>query len=336
MTNILLTGGAGYVGSHIAKVLLKQGYNVNIIDNLSTGFIKSIDTLKKYNNVKFIKADLKDEDIIEKIFKENKFEAVFHFSANTILEESIDKPSKYYENNTINTLKLLNICLKYKVNKFIFSSTAAVYGEKAKSPIKEETPCFPKSPYGKSKLFAEEIIKDIAIANKNFKYVILRYFNVVGADIENELGQNTKNASHLMKISLQTALGLRDNMYIYGDDYKTKDGTCIRDFIDINDLANAHLSAYEYLKNNESNIFNVGYGQGFSVKELINTVKKISGVNFNVDIANRRKADIDIVISDNKKILEKTNWEIKYNNLEKIVENSLLWEKKILKNKIGS
>lgn len=328
--NLLITGGAGYIGSHTAKEFLKQGYKITIIDNLCKGKIEAINTLKKIGEIEFINEDLSKYDEIKKIFTSHKFDAIIHFAAFIEVFESMQNPIKYYQNNTANALNLIKLCNEFNVKKFIFSSTAATYGESKDKIVNEETEQNPINPYGRSKLMVEWILKDNAFANPNFKFAILRYFNVAGADINGDLGQNYPNATHLIKIATQTILGKRDKMAIFGDDYPTKDGTCIRDYIHVSDLAMAHLNALEYLQNGgKSEIFNVGYGTGFSVKEVINSAKKVSRVDFKVEIAKRREGDPACLISNNKKICQITGWKPKYNDLGLIIKTALDWERKI-------
>ena len=331
---ILITGGAGYIGSHVVKELLERGESeVTVIDNLVTGFESTVDTLKKIKDFDFIKADLSNWDLIEGIFKAKKFDAVIHFAASLIVPESVENPLKYYLNNTANTTNLVKLANEYGVGKFIFSSTAATYGEPDVSEIgdgiSEDFPANPINPYGQSKLFSEKIIEDTAKANKNFKYVILRYFNVAGASPDLLIGQKTKNATHLIKVAAECATGKRSEMYIFGDDYPTPDGTCIRDYIHVSDLANAHIKALEYLEEGESDIFNCGYGRGASVKEVIDTMKRVSGVDFNVKIAPRRAGDPAMLIAKNDKIISKMGWVPKYDDLEFICKTAYEWERKI-------
>jgi len=333
---ILVTGAAGYIGSHVVKQLLEEtSYQILIIDNFVTGFSKTIQTLKELDStnsrIKFFNIDLSSWDEVERVFIENDIKNIIHFAASLVVPESVEKPLKYYLNNTANTSNIVNLAIKYGVEKFIFSSTAAVYGEPDKEliPVNEQTITNPINPYGNSKLFSEQVIKDSSNVNPTFKYVILRYFNVAGADVDGKIGQSTLNATHLIKIAAETALGKRDKMYIFGEDYDTKDGTCIRDYIHVSDLSDAHLKALDYLEENDSDIFNCGYGYGYSVKEVINTMKKISNVNFKVDISEKRAGDPAILISDNTKIVSKMNWQAKYNNLELICKTVLDWERKI-------
>ena len=337
--NILVTGGAGYIGSHVVKQLLEEtNHKITIIDNLSTGSIKTVNTLKeiakhvnKENNLSFIEADLSNFSLIEGIFKAKNFDAVIHFAASIVVPESVKNPIKYYMNNTVNTTNLIKLCIENNVNKFIFSSTAAVYGEPDEIPVRETTPTNPINPYGMSKLMSENVLKDCGIAYKDFKYIILRYFNVAGADIKIRIGQRFPNATHLIKVAAETAVGKRDKIYIFGTDYPTKDGTCIRDFIHVDDLADAHIKALDYLtENNKSNIFNCGYGKGYSVLEVINTMKEVSGVDFKVEITGRREGDIVVSIADNTKIKEEMGWQPKYDDLKIICKTAFEWEKKLL------
>ncbi|MCD8213343.1 MAG: UDP-glucose 4-epimerase GalE [Campylobacter sp.] len=326
--NILITGGAGYIGSHVLKALLKRGeHEVTIIDNLSKGSQIALQTLKKVGKFKFINVNLEDD--LNKIFAEGKFDAIIHFAAFIEVAESVANPLKYYLNNTANVAGILNYCQKYGVNKFIFSSTAAVYGEPDTPEVTELSHTNPINPYGYSKLMSERIIKDYAVANASFKFAILRYFNVAGADEEGFIGQNYPNATHLIKVAVQTALGKREQMAIFGDDYATKDGTCIRDYIHVSDLADAHLAALNFIDKNESEIFNVGYGRGFSVKEVIEATKRVSGVDFNVINSPRRAGDPAMLIANSNKLRELTNWTPKRENLELIIKTALEWEKKI-------
>ncbi len=345
--NILVTGGAGYIGSHVVKQLIEYtNHNITIIDNLSTGHQSTIDKLYEIlgdstQKLKFIKADLSKFDIINDIFENNSFDAIIHFAASIVVPESVDNPLKYYMNNTVNTTNLIKIANKYNVNKIIFSSTAAVYGEPTVKDIKEDITLAPINPYGWSKRMSEQVIQDTAFANNDFKYVIFRYFNVAGADVLNRIGQSFPNATHLIKIASQTALGQRDKMAIYGDTYNTPDGTCIRDYIHIDDLAFSHIMALEYLEDNNSNIFNVGYGKGYSVTEVINTMKKVSGVDFKVDNESKRAGDPAILISNNKKLNEawdnmnnsklkdKRSKLFEYDDLELICKTALDWERKL-------
>lgn len=331
---ILITGGAGYIGSHVVKQLLEETtYEIIIIDNISTGFEKTIETLKKLdkskNRIKFYNQDLSNWDEVENIFIKNNIKEIIHFAAFSQVGESMKDPLKYYMNNTVNTTNLVKIASNYGVEKFIFSSTAAVFGEPKKEdiPIKESLDTKPINPYGSSKLFSEQIIKDTAKVNKNFKFVIFRYFNVAGADHEGYIGECHDPETHLIPLIAKTALGKRDSIFIYGDDYDTPDGTCIRDYIHVQDLADAHIKALDFLETNTSDTFNCGYGYGYSVKEVVDTMKKVSNNNFKVEIAPRREGDPSVLISDNNKIKTKMNWTPKYNDLELICKTAFEWEK---------
>ncbi len=325
--NILVTGGAGYIGSHVVKQLGEQtDHEITVLDNLVTGFKESI----LYG--KFIEADLSDFELIEKIFKEGNYDAVIHFAASLVVPESVTDPLKYYLNNTANTANVIKQCVNHGVTKFIFSSTAAVYGEPTidKVPVTEESETAPINPYGNSKLMSETVLKDTAFAYEDFNYIALRYFNVAGASVDGKIGQSTKDATLLIKVAAETALGKRDKMFIFGDDYPTEDGTCIRDYIHVEDLASAHIKALEYLdETKKSGVFNCGYGHGFSVKEVLETMKKVSGVDFPVEMKERRAGDPAILISNNSKIKNIMKWEPKYDDLELICKTGLEWEKKI-------
>ena len=328
--NILITGGAGYIGSHVLKALLeKNSDKITVIDNFYSGSRDALVALESVGKFEFIKFDLADTDLLEEIFSTHKFDAIIHFAAYIEVFESMQNPLKYYLNNTANTANLINLALKFGVKKFIFSSTAATYGEPENGIVCENSPQNPINPYGNSKLMSEQILKDAAAANSDFKFGILRYFNVAGASLDGLIGQNYPNATHLIKVATQTITGKRANMSIFGRDYDTKDGTCIRDYIHIEDLADAHLAVLDYLDDNDSDIFNVGYGHGFSVLEVINMAKKISGVDFEVMDAPRRLGDPAILIADSSKLRDLTSWKPKKDSLETIISSALAWEKKI-------
>lgn len=326
--NILITGGAGYIGSHVLKALLESGiHNISVIDNLSKGNMSAINELGKIGSFKFINNNLEDD--LNSVFSEGKFDAIIHFAAFIEVFESTKDPLKYYLNNTANVAKILTYCKKYSINKFIFSSTAAVYGEPQTPSVSEQSSTAPINPYGYSKLMSERIIRDFALSNESFKFAILRYFNVAGASVDGTIGQNYPNATHLIKVAVQTALNKREKMNIYGDDYDTPDGTCIRDYIHVCDLANAHISALEYINKSQSEIFNVGYGRGFSVKEVINVAKEVSGVDFKTELTKRRDGDPAVLIANSQKLKNLTGWQPKFDDLRLIVKTALDWERKL-------
>lgn len=336
---ILITGGAGYIGSHVAKQLLQSTqHEIIILDNLSTGSHKTLETLRSIRDFTFLQLDLKDFDKIGKVFKAHKIDTIIHFAASIVVPESVTNPLKYYLNNTVNTTNIINLAVQHEVKSFIFSSTAAVYGEPKSVPdegIDESYPTEPINPYGRSKLMSESVIKDAANANKGFKYVIFRYFNVAGADIfyENEkltprIGQSFPNATHLIKIASECASRKREKMAIFGDDYPTGDGTCVRDYIHVDDLADAHVKAIKYLRENPSDTFNVGYGKGYSVKEVIETMRKTTNVNFQADHEKRRLGDPALLISNNEKIKSLMKWKPKHEDLSLICQSAYEWELK--------
>ena len=326
--SILITGGAGYIGSHVAKQLLEQSNETLIIlDNLSTGSLERIEILQAIRPFVFIEQDLNDWKALEKIFQEYTITSILHFAAFIVVPESVVDPLKYYMNNTVNTTKLIDLAVTYGVRRFIFSSTAAVYGEPDEVPVKESTKTDPINPYGMSKLMSETVLRDASLANPRFKHVILRYFNVAGAALDGTIGQSFPNATHLIKVAAQTVLGKREKLHIFGTDYATDDGTCIRDYIHVDDLASAHLKALTYLNENESDTFNVGYGHGFSVKDVVSSMKKVSQVDFQVDESPRRLGDPALLISDNTKIKTKMHWIPSHDDLNTICRTALDWER---------
>lgn len=321
---ILVTGGAGYIGSHTIRQLGEAGYDIVVYDNLSTGSGASV----IYGELTI--GSLEDKDLLLQTFSQHKFDAVLHFAAHISVQESIDKPLAYYTNNTFNTLNLLDCCQLFHVKKFIFSSTAAVYGQTQQEQITELSPTKPINPYGHSKLMSEQIIQDFA-QTSGLQYVILRYFNVAGADSTGKLGQSAKKAEHLIKVACDAALGRRASVNIFGTDLPTPDGTGIRDYIHVEDLAKAHVDALHYLEaGNDSQIFNCGYGQGYSVREVLNMVQKISGVDFPIIESQRRVGDPACVVASANKIRTILGWKPKYNSLETIVSTALMWEKKLI------
>jgi len=339
--SILITGGAGYIGSHVLKQLLETTeYEIIVVDNLSTGHQKTLDVLQSIRNFTFIKLDLKEFDKVDRLFQEFQIDTIMHFAASIVVPESVENPLKYYMNNTVNTTNLVRCASKYGVKKFIFSSTAAVYGEPLLDAnlqtITEEFATQPINPYGMSKLMSEQVIQDEAKVNGDFKYIIFRYFNVAGADIyyQNEtltprVGEAHDPETHLIPLVVKTALNKREAITIFGDDYETSDGTCIRDYIHVDDLAEAHIKAIEYLDAYESDIFNCGYGHGYSIKEIIQSVKDSSQCDFEVIQGDRRVGDPSILIANNDKIVTKMNWQPKYDDLNIIVKSAFEWERKL-------
>ncbi len=333
--NLLITGGAGYIGSHVAKCLIERKVGaITIVDNLSTGFEATVNTLESMAKEKgiefeFVKMDLSDTTTLRRLFEGKGFSAVMHFAASIVVPESVKDPIKYYQNNTVNSISLIEFSLRYKVKGFIFSSTAVVYGIPSKTPIKEDNNTCPINPYGWSKLMTERVLADASFAYPDFGVVLLRYFNVAGADVKLRMGQSTPNATHLIKVAAQTALGIRDRLFIFGNDYDTPDGTCIRDYIHVDDLADAHLEMLDQLKPGVCEVFNCGYGHGYSVLEVIEAMKRVSGVDFPVEFANRRAGDAPVLVADNRKILSKTRWRPKYDDLDFICETALKWERKL-------
>ena len=336
--NILITGGAGYIGSHVAKQLLETTqHSIIILDNLSTGSFQTLNTLKTIRDYSFEKLDLKEFTKVKQILEKYEIDTIMHFAASIVVPESVENPLKYYMNNTVNTTHLISKAVESDVKRFIFSSTAAVYGEPDFIPengVDELYPTNPINPYGMSKLMSEKVLQDTSKINPSFKYVIFRYFNVAGADINYEnnilkprIGQSFPNATHLIKIASECATLKRKEMSIFGDDFDTLDGTGVRDYIHIDDLASAHIKAIDYLEKNDSNIFNAGYGKGYSVKEVIDTIKKTSDIDFRVNIVNRRRGDPAALVSNNLKIKTKMKWIPKYDELGLICQSALEWEK---------
>ena len=324
INKVLVTGGCGYIGSHVVRQLSEAGYQVVVYDNLSTGFSEAL-----LHGEELIQADLADQEALDAAFQRHGFTKVLHFAAAIVAPESVTLPIKYYGNNTRNTLALLETCAHFGVKRFIFSSTAAVYGYPEGGVASEETLTAPINPYGSSKLMSEWMLRDIGAAH-GLEYVALRYFNVAGADPLARTGQRTPEATHLIKIACQTALGQRQRTSIYGTDYPTPDGTGIRDYIHVEDLASAHLAALGYLQQGgASTVMNVGYGQGSSVRDVLAMVKQVSGVNFEVVEADRRPGDPACLVARAERIRQLTDWQPRYNDLKTIVEDAWRWEAKL-------
>jgi len=327
---VLVVGGAGYIGSHMVKMLASDGYDVVVLDNLSTGFRESV----KYGTL--IIGDLADVNLLENIFIEHKFDGVMHFAANSLVGESMQNPSKYYRNNVSNTQNLLDVMVRHHVKHFIFSSTAATFGEPSYSPIDENHPQNPINPYGSTKLMVERILKDYHSAY-GLHSVSLRYFNACGADPEGEIGELHDPETHLIPLILQAASGRRQDITVFGRDYPTEDGTCIRDYIHINDLCSAHAQALNYITEQShagAFAFNLGNGKGFSVQEVIDVVKEVverDGYNLTVKDGERRQGDPAILVADSKLAQATLQWEPKFDQLKIIVEHAWNWEKQIIK-----
>ncbi|MDM7266993.1 MAG: UDP-glucose 4-epimerase GalE [Aquificaceae bacterium] len=318
---ILVTGGAGYIGSHMVKLLGERGYEVLTVDNLSEGNSWAV----LYGDLKVV--DLLNYKALEEVLLDFRPQAVIHFAAKVKVPESVKKPLLYYENNFMGTVNLLQAMERASVKYLIFSSTAAVYGIPKSVPVKEEDPTIPINPYGWSKLFAERAIKDFAPLS-GIRYAILRYFNVAGADPEGKIGQVSKEPTHLILRAVKVATGQIPYLEVFGTDYPTPDGTCIRDFVHVMDLCEAHLKALEYLiSSGESDVFNIGYGKGYSVLEVIEKVKEVSGVDFKVVYAPRREGDPPALIADNTKAKEILKWQPRYDDLGFIIKTALDWEK---------
>jgi len=321
---ILVTGGAGYIGSHVVRQLGEAGYeNLVTLDNLSKGFKESV------LFGKLIVGDTGDKSLVSKILAEHNITSVLHFAAHTIVPESVSNPLKYYGNNTCNTRNLLECCQKANVKHFIFSSTAAVYGEPKTIPVTEDTPKEPINAYGTSKLMSEWMLRDLAHAS-NLTYVVLRYFNVAGCDPEGRIGQSTEGATLLTKVAVEAALGIREQIAIFGTDFNTPDGTGVRDYIHVEDLASAHLDALEYLQNGGDAVtLNCGYGHGYSVRDVLKAVEKAHGAPLSIVEKPRRAGDPPSLIAQADKIKKVLGWTPKYNDLDKIVSSALNWEKKL-------
>jgi UDP-glucose 4-epimerase len=323
---ILVTGGAGYIGSHIVRQLSEAGHSVIVIDDLSTGSSNAL-----IHGEKLIIADLADSDRLNLIFQEYPIQAVIHLAASIVVPESIINPLQYYTNNVQNTLNLLETCIQNGVNTFVFSSTAAVYGVTETGLVSEDSPTVPITPYGRSKLMSEWVLQDLATAY-GLRYVILRYFNVAGADPQARMGPRFHKSTHLIRVCCQAALGLRQGVEIFGTDYNTPDGTGVRDYIHVEDIARAHLAALDYLENGGELItLNVGYGYGSSVRETIEQVKIISGIDFPIIESPRRPGDLAMLISKADRIKRTLNWQPYYASLKTIIDDTWRWEQKLFR-----
>jgi UDP-glucose 4-epimerase len=320
MATILVTGGAGYIGSHVVKELLRQGHQPIVYDNLQTGHRKAV------KEALFVEGDLADQERLKETFHGYPIDAVMHFAADSLVGESVKDPLKYFNNNVINSLQLLEIIEEYNIKRFVFSSSAAVYGEPEKIPITEKHPCIPTNPYGETKWIFEKVLQTFQDLGK-LSYISLRYFNAAGADPEGELGEDHSPETHLIPLVIKAALN-GDSVPIYGTDYNTPDGTCIRDYIHVTDLAQAHILALNKLEEGGiSGIYNLGNGNGYSVREVVETARKITGKKIISIESSRRPGDPARLVASSAKIREKLGWVPKYPDLETIVETAWRWHR---------
>jgi UDP-glucose 4-epimerase len=322
--SVLVTGGAGYIGGHMALALMDAGETVVVLDNLSTGFAWAVP-----EGAKLVVGDTGDAGLVARLIEEHAIDAIAHFAAKIVVPESVRDPLGYYLNNVSNARALIETAVKGGVKTFIFSSTAAVYGETSAEPVSEEAVLAPISPYGRSKLMVEWMLEDASRAY-DFRYVALRYFNVAGADPKGRLGQSTPNATHLIKRAVQTALGVHAKMEIFGQDYPTRDGTCVRDYIQVSDLIDAHLGALSYLREGGASLVcNCGYGHGASVEEVVDVVKRVSGVDFPVLVSGRRAGDPASIVAKADRVKSMLGWKPTRDNLDEIVRQALDWERRL-------
>ena len=329
--SVLVTGGAGYIGSHMVLELVDAGEEVVVLDNLSTGFAWAVAP-----EATLVIGDVGDEDLVKTVIRKHKVDAIIHFAGSIVVPESVADPLGYYLNNTVNSRALIAAAVATGVKTFIFSSTAAVYGNPKENPVSEAALPAPMSPYGSSKLMTEIMLQDTSHAH-DFRAVALRYFNVAGADPMGRTGQSTKGATHLIKVACETALGKRAGMEVFGTDYPTPDGTCVRDYIHVKDLARAHMSALAYLrKGGATDIFNCGYSKGYSVLEVISAVKRVSGVDFPVKLSPRRPGDPAAIVAASQKIRDHLGWKPEHDDLDKIVAQALAWENTLKSRSAGS
>jgi len=321
---VLVTGGAGYIGSHMVHALIDAGERVVVLDNLSTGFSWAV-----ASKATLAVGESGDQPRVAALIAENGVDSIIHFAASVVVPESVRHPLAYYRNNTINSRALIEAAVASGVRHFIFSSTAAVYGNPERLPVREDDPTMPMSPYGRSKLMTEMMLQDAGIAH-GLRYCILRYFNVAGADPLGRTGQSTKGATHLIKVAVETALGLRPKMQVFGTDYETSDGTCVRDYIHVWDLVGAHSHALAYLRaGGASTVLNCGYGRGFSVLEVIETVKRTAGIDFQVEITGRRPGDPARIVAAADRARSTLGWHPQLDDLPTIVRHALAWERNL-------
>ena len=327
---VLVTGGAGYIGSHMVLELADAGERAVVLDNLSTGFSWAV-----AEGVPLVVGDAGDQALVARLIREYEIEAIIHFAASIVVPDSVRDPLAYYRNNTVNTRALIECAIKNGVRRLIFSSTAAVYGNPAEVPVSEDAPTLPISPYGSSKLMSETMLRDAGRAH-DLRYVILRYFNVAGADPRGRSGQSSKDATHLIKVAVETVLDLRPKLQVFGMDYPTPDGTCIRDYIHVSDLARAHSDALRHLRSGGPSLtLNCGYGHGFSVREVVDAVKRVSGVDFTVEIAPRRPGDPARLVADARQARATLGWQPRLDDLSVIVDHALTWERELMRRRTG-
>jgi UDP-glucose 4-epimerase len=325
---ILVTGGAGYIGSHVVRQLGEAGERVVTLDNLSTGFRSAV------LHGDLVVGDTGDQKLVRQLLRDHEINTIMHFAAHTIVPESVDNPLKYYSNNTCSSRNLIECAIEANVDHFVFSSTAAVYGIPDRDPIREDAPLSPINPYGTSKLMTEWMLKDVCAVN-DMSCIALRYFNVAGCDPGGRIGQSTKNATLLTKVACETAVGKREKLYIFGTDYPTPDGTGIRDYIHVEDLARAHLDALEYLRNGGQSVtLNCGYGHGYSVRQIVASVEKAHGQPLPIEEAPRRAGDPPKLVAGCERIKSTLGWTPQFDDLEQIVRSSLDWEKHLLTNPV--
>src|SRR3984957_6409596 len=323
---VLVTGGAGYIGSHMVCELADTGERAVVLDNLSTGFDWAV-----AKGTPLIVGDIADQALVTRIIREHAVDAIIHFAGSIVVPDSVRDPLGYYRNNTVNSRALIECAVNNGVRHFIFSSTAAVYGNPAEVPVKEDSPTQPISPYGWSKLMSETMLRDAGRAH-DLRYVILRYFNVAGADPSGRCGQSSQDATHLIKVAVETALDLRPKLQVFGTDYPTPVGTCVRDYIHVTDLVRAHSDALRHLRSGgQSLTLNCGYGHGFSVREVIEAVKRASGVDFKVENATRREGDPAQIVADCRQVRSTLGWQPRFDDLSVIVAHALAWERALMK-----
>ena len=328
---VLVTGGAGYIGSHMVLELADAGERVVVLDNLSTGHDWAVAP-----GVPLVVGDSGDQELVGRLLREERIAAIIHFAASIVVPDSVRDPLGYYRNNTVNTRALMECAVKAGVRHFIFSSTAAVYGNPAEVPVTENAPTEPVSPYGWSKLMSEVMLRDAGRAH-GLDHVILRYFNVAGADPLCRAGLSSKMATHLIKVAVESALGLRAKLDVFGEDYPTPDGSCIRDYIHVSDLARAHSDALRHLRSGGPSLtLNCGYGHGFSVLEVIETVKRVSGVDFKVEIAPRREGDPAQIVANSQRARAALNWRPRFDDLSTIIAHALAWEHALRKRRVNT